>query len=321
MKLCLVYNPRDSKLRPEKVHASFFKDMFCALTDRFESYQVVMGHRDASSIDADVIFFFDPHSSHHVRIKGIEKHPALKIEYWNDLHQRDVRGRYMNTGEFVYKLGAEKRYVRASERGIDYIFTHSKSFFLEMFSGYFKDRTEKMVLDFPHAINLDYYEPVPFENKLHEVLGNGAVNGGWKDGYGFRRWAFQEPYISFVEHYNKDNNAPMGRKYLGFVSKYAGALALCTPFYVAKYIEIPAAGSVVFAEYHKDYEDLGFKDYESCVYVDRGNFEERVRAFLNAPGEYEHIARAGYELVKNNYTARHFADKIYSAAEKHKGEK
>jgi len=321
MKLCMVFNPRDSKLRNEGAYCSIFKDMFHALIDRFDCRQFITNDCSAKDIDADLIFFFDPHASHHIKIEDVDKHPAIKMEYWNDCHQEEVRAVYKTTNEKVHKLGRRQRVERFRERGAKYIVSPVKYFFLETFFQYFGPDVVNVLLHFPHAPNLDHFETKQYLEREGSILGNGATWGGSMNGYDFRTWAFTQPYITHIKHWVQDKSIPMGENFLGFLSNYMGALALCTPIPVPKYIEVPAAGCVTFAEYHKEYEDLGFKDLESCVYVSMADMRKKCTDFLMNPKSYNAIAEAGRKLVEENYTAKHFADFIYNTMQKEKEEK
>jgi hypothetical protein len=232
------------------------------------------------------------------------------MEYWNDLHQEEFHGMYNLTKEKIHKLGAEQRSRRAQDRGIDYIVCPVKYFFYDKFEKYFGGQTEKILIHFPHAPNLDGFKPKEYGTREPVVLGNGATWGGYGGGYDFRDWAFKQPYVKFVKHYVEDKGTPMGKDYLEYLANHMAALALCTIFPVPKYIEMPAAGCLTFAEYHKEYEELGFKDYEHCIYVNKESFEERVKEFLHDPLRFHSIAKRGDGLVKDNYTAQHFARKI-----------
>jgi len=310
----MVYNPKDSKLRPQ-AYCSVFKDMFFALIERFNCKCFVTGNCHADQIDADVIFYFDPHASHHVEIEGIEKHPAIKMEFWNDIHQKEFRGVYTTTGVNVHKLGQEQRAKRSEKRDVKYIVSTVKYFFYEQFSKYFGDNTEKMLLYFPQAPT-GPGKPKPLIERKQTILGNGATHGGWGGGYDFRAWAFEQQGIEVVKHWIFDKNTPSGQGYLDFLSGYAGALALCTPCPVPKYYEMPMAGCVTFAEYHKEYEELGFNDGHNYIAVNKDNFTDRINDFLSDIKSYQSLADAGQKLMEENYTAEHFADFVFNKLNK-----
>ncbi|MDO8716409.1 MAG: glycosyltransferase [Dehalococcoidales bacterium] len=319
MKLAMVYNPQDSKLRPG-AYCSVFRGMFDALIARFEDVQHITEDCSSIDIDADVMFFFDPHSSHHIQIDGVLWHKALKFEYWNDPHQREVRGVYQSTGIEVHKLGHKQRVDRARLRGIDYIVSPVKYAFYDYFSQIMtKDEIDRMLLHFPTAPSF-----TPGIGKLitrnRGILANGATWGDTENnGYAFRRTVYAHPEVTRINHCIQDKHTPCGTDYGDFLKQYAGALALCEAFPVVKYFEIPLAGCVTFAEYHKEYEELGFRDLRHCIYIDRRNYERCIKDFFESGdiGLYQEIADAGRKLIENNYTAKHFANFIYQKCYEH----
>jgi len=71
----------------------------------------------------------------------------------------------------------------------------------------------------------------------------------------------------------------------------------------------------MFCRKAEDYEQMGFKDMENCIYIDKDNFKERTQKFLNSDlREYQKIANAGRELIEQKWTAEKFADALYEHA-------
>ena len=313
MKLAVVYNRKDHKLLPD-TYSCIYRDMLYAVIKRFDSVFHVNSDCSAQDIHADVILFWDVNSNHHIRIDGIEKHKALKIEYWSDPHQQELKGVYQKYNMYVHKLGAIQRVNRARLRGVSYVISPVKNAFYEYFSPLMN--AEKMLWYFPPA---PAFEPcrIPIFDRKPEILANGAYWGGDDIGaYEFRKWAFKQPVISFVEHCVKNDTTPKGSDYIKLLSQYAGGLALCNVFPVVKYFEMPLAGMVVFAQYHREYEELGFVHYRNCVYVTKDTFIKRVKDFKDNIAKYQCIADSGRVLIQNNYTAYHFANFIYEKCEK-----
>jgi hypothetical protein len=310
MKLAIVYNFLDNKLRPE-TYSWIYKGMFDAIVKRFDIVCLINYDRPASEIDADVILFFDVNSNHEINISGIENHPALKLEYMSDPHQQEVYGVYSTTQTKVHKLGIKQRLDRALYRGIDYIICPVRDGYMRYFEPFLKDRAEKMLWYFPLAPDFPSCG-IPLVNRFQKILGNGATWDGGIGCYEFRKWAFKQNTISVVNHFLLEKETPMGIDYHHLLEQYAGALALSEFYPVNKYFEMPMAGCLTFVQYHKEYEELGFKDYKHCIYVNKGNFECRTKGFLLNMGEYQGIANAGRKLMEENYTAKHFADFIYS---------
>ena len=311
MKLALIYDPNDPKLSPE-AYSWTYRDMFLALTDAFESVQYVTGDGSAADIDADAIVFYDVHSSHHVKIDGIERHPAVKYEYFNDPHQREQQGIYPN-GRRFYKLGAGGRCRRAMERGVRFIICPYRCGYERYIAPHVPDGS---LAWFPVAPKPRRAVHSLLTDRKAEVLGNGHCWRGEQDfrPYEFRAWAFAKSYVTCVEH-ALDGRTPKGCAYQGFLSQYAGALALCDTYVVPKYLEIPMAGCLCLCQMQPDYAEMGFVDGVNCIAVDRGNLASKVTELRADPGAYQKIADSGRRLIEDRYTASHFAGFVRKHAE------
>jgi hypothetical protein len=310
MKLAVVYNPNDPKLSAS-AYSWTYRDMFLAVLDRFAPVVHVTEGCEASAIEAHAILFYDVHSSHHIEIAGLDRHPAVKLEYFNDPHQAEQRGQY-RTGRSFHKLSARQRAERAKRRGVRWIICPYRGGF------------ERFIQ--PHAAGMELlWFPVapadrrPFQSSLAvrrpEVLGNGHCWPG-EDGfrpYEFRRWAFGQPQITAQPH-SLDGGLAAGASYQAWLSQFAGALALCDDCVVPKYLEVPLAGCVCFCQMLPDYGEMGFADGINCVAVDRGNFAAQIEQFKADPQPYQRIADAG-RATALNFTAARFADRLYAFLE------
>jgi len=323
MKFALVYDKNDQKLRPQ-TYSPVFRNMFEALKQSRFDVTDINNDCSAQDIDADVILFYDVHSCHHIKIDGIEKHSALKLEYYSDPHQKEVKGQYQDTGAFVHKLGAKQRIDRSLNRGIDHIISPVKERFFTYFESYLNGNCEKMLWYFPLTPNFTPGTGL-IVNRIQEVLGNGATWDGGIGAYEFRKWAFEQPYIHHIPHWIQNKKVPCGNDYSIMLKMFAGGLALSEFYPVPKYFEMPLAGMVTFIQHHQEYEDLGFKNYENCVYVNKNNFEWEVGCFLNDMKKeqfdrWQEIADAGRDLVANNYTSKYFANWLYNKCLSERGE-
>ena len=314
MKLAIIYDPDFPKLKPDS-YSQTYRDMFLALIDRFDSVQEITGDTNSNDIDSDCIVFFDIHSSHEITIEGIEKHKAVKYEYFNDPWQVEFKGEYKD-GPKVHKLGPEQRSVRANKRGVQFVICPYENLYYRYIDQHFDGE----LLWFPIAPNAERCnKEMPLRDRKHEVLLNGHI---WPGEYGFRpyamrNWAYSQNSATKVPHYVFDKTTPAGLGYADYLATYAGSLALCDTHICPKYSEIPLAGCVTFAQYLHDYEKMGFKDGESCLYVTKGNYHKTLDDFNNADvDEYQRIADRGGEIIRNNWTAAHFAEHIYRHAEK-----
>jgi hypothetical protein len=312
MRLALIFNPEDRKLSKTS-YSQTYRDMFRALIDRFETVLAVTQSCNAKKIKADVIIVFDVHSSHNIHIEGLKDHKAIKYTYFNDPHQKDSWGQYRD-GPTFHKHGAAERSERASYRGIDYIICPYRN----GFDKYIRPHTDIDLLWFPAAPRPRRIFQMPIKDRKKEILCHGHTWRG-ENGfhpYEFRRWAMEQPNVSIAKHCVQDAKVPQAGAYQTYLAQYAGAMALCDDYVVPKYLEIPLSGCVCFAQWHQEYEDMGFRDMENCVYVDAGNFQESIQSFLAEPEEFQKIADAGKRTALN-WTAAKFADCIYKHAEAH----
>lgn len=304
MKFSLIYNPNDHKLS-KTAYSQTYRDMFLALIDEFNP-QHITKDCSAKDIDGDVLIFYDPHSSHHIKIDGLDKHSSIKMEYMNDPHQLEMVGEYLDGVEF-HKLGAGSRCRRSKERGIDFIISPYKNGYYRHLAPYLENPEKKLVW-FPPVPAKPNIKHTSLMKRLPKVLANGHT--GTPKGmmlYEFRKWAFAQSESYYVRGCVQNEKVPKGKKYMGFLSQFAGAMALCDMYTVPKYFEIPLSGTVCFAQWLSEYYELGFRDCVNCVYVDRGNFTERIRYFKENIDKFQKIADAGRKLVEEKYTAKMFA--------------
>ena len=302
MRLALVYNPNDRKLLANS-YSQTYRDMFLALQERFEKVYYVTMSCDAVDIPADVFIFYDIHSSHDITINGLNNHKAIKYEYFNDPHQIDHD--FTRNGVTVHKRGAEGRAKRATKRDVKYIICPCR----DAFDKYIKPHGMFELVWFPVAPK-SRFETVPsLIGRQAKVLANGNLWEGTDDfkPYEFRNWVFRQPYVSY------ETKVAAGEMYQRWLASYAGALALCDVYVVPKYLEIPMSGCLCFAQYNQEYEDLGFKDGEHYIRVDKNNIEKKIKDFLNNVNDYQTIADSGRKMALN-YTADKFADYIYNHA-------
>jgi len=317
IKLALIYDVKDRKLQSDS-YSQVYRSQFLALQHRFENVQHVVESCSADDIDADVIIFYDVHSSHHFKIDGIKHHGAIKYEYLNDPHQEDVKGRYNFDNSYIHKLGPKQRVKRLLLREVQYIICPSVNGYYEYLAPYLNGQADDMLLWFPASPTIRYFKnrTRPLAARIEKVLANGALAEGGTCGYKFRRWAFQQKCVYFSPHYAENHKAPIGRDYPDFLAKFAGALALNSIYIVPKYLEIPLAGCVCFAQKHPDYERMGFKNGKNCIFVDKENFTDVIEGFKKDVSSFQKIADAGRELIEEKWTAECFADCIYNHAKK-----
>lgn len=330
MKLAIVYDPACPKLTANS-YSSTYRDMLVALVERFEDVQAATISKPADEIEADVIVIYDIHSSHHIEIEGLADHPALKYTYFNDPHQVEFTGQYRD-GPKVHKLGAEQRVQRALDRGIDYIICPYKNGYRRYIAPrispdtpypYMSAKAEEMFFWFPPAPSIKRFpdRARPLAERRPKILGNGILRPVMENGpYEFRNWAFAQKETFYIRHAIERPDVPSGADYGKLLSTFAGALALCDWYVVPKYLEIPLAGCLCFAQSHNEYRDMGFEPGVHYLPVDdKLSFTRRTQMFLAGSDGRDHqkIADAGRKLIEENWTAERFADALYEHAQNH----
>lgn len=316
MKLAVIYDPTCPKLT-QTHYSRTYLDMFEAVVERFEEVQRITDSCSAGDIEADVILIYDIHSAHHIRIDGLANHKAVKYTYFNDPYQKAVEGTYEGSNIYVCKLGPKTRTLRALKRGIDFIICPYSGLYYKHIAPYLGKDAEDMLFWFPPAPSHTRF-PLrlrPLTERYHKILANGITWGGNGE-YDFRKWAYGQPESFFIQHACKKPETPMAEKYGSLLSAYAASLALCDTRIVPKYLEIPLAGCVCFAQAQQDFELMGFEDGKNYIRVNKRNFTEVTRAFLFSGITLYHvnIARAGQKLISNKWTAECFADALYEHA-------
>jgi hypothetical protein len=289
--------------------------MFNALIERFGDVQHITQDCNYKEIEGNIIIFYDIHSSHFINIEGIEKHGAIKYEYFNDPWQQEFTGTYQN-GLEVHKLSPQQRSERAKRRGVSFIICPYENLYYRFIYPHFGDK----LVWFPIAPSLERFKPVsgsPITQRIPKVLlsGNAWLGElGFKP-YDFRRWAYKQPEPEKIE-----KDIPVGLEYPKFLSTYAGSLALCDTHICPKYSEIPMAGCVCFAQKLFDYHKMGFEDGKNCIYVTKGDFSKKIKDFEANIEDYQVIADSGRQIMESKWTARHFADAIYNHQEQKRGD-
>lgn len=87
------------------------------------------------------------------------------------------------------------------------------------------------------------------------------------------------------------------------LNEYICCFTCCSRFKypLAKYFEIPAAGSLLVAERCKDIDELGFVPGKHYIAVTMNNMLEKIKNIINNPEKYINILEEGRKFVLNNY--------------------
>lgn len=117
----------------------------------------------------------------------------------------------------------------------------------------------------------------------------------------------QEEHQRLMEHLKKGgewkNPFRTGDDFATELNAHFCALSDCSVYgyVVGKYVEIPAAGSLLVANYTPDLDTLGFVDGVNYVRVSPETVEQKLKDILSNPDEYEGVRKRGREFVLEQF--------------------
>ena len=110
----------------------------------------------------------------------------------------------------------------------------------------------------------------------------------------------------YPSKYRTDGEHPTDKtiRYAIELNKYLCSFVDCSKFgyVVGKYFEIPLSGALLLAEYTSDLDNLGFKNGENYISVDKDNFFEILDYIISRSEKYRDIRMNGRQLILDNHT-------------------
>jgi len=118
-----------------------------------------------------------------------------------------------------------------------------------------------------------------------------------------------------------DRKTELGYKtrdlYAEEINKYCGTIATCSTekYVIAKYFEIPAAGSLLIANKCNDLVELGFKEDVHYVEIDKTNVHKKILHIIQNFNAYWSIIKEGREFVQKNFSTKARVDQFVKIIE------
>ena len=210
------------------------------------------------------------------------------------------------------------------ENKIDFLFSSHPNSYIYKF--YPKHVTHRTVI---YGLEKQLYEKViPFEKRTKEkILCTGATGktniksrianailnpnrSGWHF-YKLRTLTTKLPYVQYSSI--KDGKYP-DDDYPTYLTRYRASIAATTFYPTLKYWENAAAGCLTFMEITdlNDGQYLGFKNNESCIYINERNYKKRFQEFLSDPDnpKWSEIAQVGRNFAMNELNNDKAVEKI-----------
>jgi hypothetical protein len=168
------------------------------------------------------------------------------------------------------------------------------------------DLDEKRLEHFPWPVPKEFVvDPAEVEYQGDDVL---RVSGaGGSEAYELRDWVREQPMVQGYQNSGTQNKVMSNEEYYEWLRNFdcqvaVGSLKDHWQYVVPKYYEIAAAGSLLFAQYCRDLERVGFDESNSVIFHSREEFKEKAEAYLEEPETYLDRRRRGTELITEHHT-------------------
>tara|TARA_Y100000590_G_scaffold180713_1_gene205949 strand:+ start:2191 stop:3174 length:984 start_codon:yes stop_codon:yes gene_type:complete len=199
------------------------------------------------------------------------------------------------------------------ENKIDLVFSSHPDSYIYKF--YPKSVNHKTII---YGLEKQLYEKIiPFKERVKDkILCTGATGktniksrvanailnpkrSGWYF-YKLRTLTTKLPYVD----YSKIKNGKYANDdYVTYLTRYRASIAATTFYPTLKYWENAAAGCLTFMEITEknDGTFIGFKDNESCIFINENNYQSKFQEFLSDPDnpKWEEIAQLGRDFAMN----------------------
>jgi len=183
---------------------------------------------------------------------------------------------------------------------------------LKMFNRYdvlMGSYNEKIQMWYPQFIDKYIFYPdyfTPFERFSSLVLSSKPImqcllSGSVNKHYPFREYILKKVPSELLKY--KKKSIPFAN-YPKFLNSYFCAIATgsSVSIPVAKYFEIPAAGTLLLAEKVKDLELMGMKPGIHYVEINRKNVLSKIKEVLNNPEKYTEMRNRATQLVREKHS-------------------
>jgi len=198
---------------------------------------------------------------------------------------------------------------RDSESRQEYILKNSFSYVLAYYYHptlyHFKRIPSKNIIHFPWAVPDEFVNSNPIE--VHRDPFIVLYGGSRSTAYEFRNWCRRFEFVRQAPYSGVENKFLSDKEYFEWLRTFdagiaAGSLEAKYRLVVPKYFEIAAAGCLVFAQEAEDLDKVGFRDGDTCVIVNKENFQDRAIEYLKNIDSYVPLRERGRELIRKMHT-------------------
>ncbi|WP_066296332.1 glycosyltransferase [Bacillus sp. FJAT-29937] len=257
----------------------------------------------------DVIEWFEPGDIHEILRKIREKPDFILLNDLRDSRCPAISG--LSTlkipfGIIMHDLHweVEKRKKFIEESKVKYIFSIYRDPFLRKFPEY-RDRMYWLPHFFNPAIFKDYHlkkdidylllgkmaSYYPLRKKIVKTM-KGIPGFVYREHPGYRNISEGEEKALVGDNYAREINR----------AKIFFTCDSTLHYPIIKYYEVLACNTLLLAPSLKELTDLGFIPGQHFVEINKDNFLEKAKYYLDHEEDRKQIARTGYEMVHKNHT-------------------
>lgn len=247
----------------------------------------------------------------------IENHDEVMIyELYNDFFKIDVP-KFIFVDDY-HKFPEKK--VNYYEQ-FDMVFTPYYNSIIKKYPD-----IENKVVWCPHGFS-PYFD-VPFnQNPKNKILLSGGIGLFYplrkimkniKDRYKDQIQYLKHPGYKQFNYEDTNNRFSVGSNYANTLNSFICCFTSCTiiDYIVSKYFEIPACGSLLFAQIpnNDELDKLGFIDGVNFISCSKENMEERIKYITDPKNkdEIDKIRHQGYLFVREKHTLKQRTEVIYN---------
>jgi hypothetical protein len=197
-----------------------------------------------------------------------------------------------------------------NENNIDYALTP----YYQPFLYYIPDFDDTKLIHFPWAVPKEFIVD-PNSINYHEDDYIAITGASGNEIYEIRDWCRTQSNIKSFETSGHKNRRFSHSEYYKWLRNFdamiaAGSFEKQWQYTFAKYYEIPAARTLLFAQYTADLDRAGFSEKNCLIFNSKREFNEKKEHYLDNPNEYFQIRQRGVQLIQNRHTINHRLNKI-----------
>ncbi|OPX39478.1 MAG: hypothetical protein B1H11_02960 [Desulfobacteraceae bacterium 4484_190.1] len=291
-----------------------YLSLFNLIRDEYGFRIIFEDDYDPANITEDIVIVLKSPNKHYPYLmKSIRELPKGKklITYVTDLHEQPELQKSFKYTEF--HISMKKMFERSDKILCPYDYA---------FNTLWPEFVEKYEF-FPHFLpDYEYFKNVQTNRTpIIKCLVSGAISV-FPDYYPLRKYiaSRNNDNITILKHpgyFRQDeemlkSGGKIGIEYYNEINKYYCALATSSTLHyvVAKYLEIPATGSLLMANYTYDLDKMGIKKNEHYVEISKDNFFDVLDEVLSNTAKYDKIRENAKTYIFKHFNIRNRFDQF-----------